>query len=428
MMRILCGSSKAKFGRLRKYDLRFALYDDFVRNSNRPQGSAGNALLKKIQALKLSPDPYAWDLLSLALSVICADTAVQRKGSPDGWTREINLKVAVKDPDFWIEQRTLIEKQLKFLTTDIWAIEFTGYGLCPKPPKNMKLPNSDCVTLLSGGIDSLVGAIDLADSGKISYAVSQVANGDKQLQIDFAKKIGNGLEHMQLNHNVKCPPNTVNERSQRARSFIFLAYGVLAASSLKRYKDGDCVELYVCENGFISINPPLTPARIGSLSTRTTHPYFLKLFQELLNTAELRIDIKNPYQFKTKGEMLRECKNQAFLKKNAPKTTSCGRFARHNFTACGRCFPCLIRRAAFHEWVKTDRTKYVYKMNNKQDAGYDDVLCTALATSLVRAKGLEALATTNLHGLVMSDFEQYKSMLTRGFKEIDQFLKKKSVL
>ena len=35
------------------------------------------------------------------------------------------------------------------------------------------------------------------------------------------------------------------------------------------------VTLYMCENGFISINPPLTDARLGSLSTRTTHPVYL---------------------------------------------------------------------------------------------------------------------------------------------------------
>jgi hypothetical protein len=66
--------------------------------------------------------------------------------------------------------------------------------------------------------------------------------------------------------------HSVNERSQRARSIIFFAYGVLAATALKRYHDGQPVTLYVCENGFIAINPSLTTARLGSLSTRTTHP------------------------------------------------------------------------------------------------------------------------------------------------------------
>jgi len=42
----------------------------------------------------------ALDLLSLALSAICADTAVRRGDSPDGWARQIALKVAMSDPEF----------------------------------------------------------------------------------------------------------------------------------------------------------------------------------------------------------------------------------------------------------------------------------------------------------------------------------------
>ena len=162
----------------------------------------------------------------------------------------------------------------------------------------------------------------------------------------FASKLGNGLSHLQLNHNVKCPG--AKERSQRARSLIFLAYGVLVASALRRHKDGKVIDLYVCENGFISINPALTGSRLGSLSTRTTHPVFISVYQELLDIAGLAVKVRNPYQFKTKGEMLAGCQDQPFLAKFAAESTSCGRFARNGFVHCGRCLPCLIRRAAFH--------------------------------------------------------------------------------
>ncbi len=87
-MKILCGPSNSKLGRLRKDDLRCILYGSAENSS---QGSAGGSILKHVQHLKLSPVPRAWDLLSLALSVICADTAVRRGDSPDGWTRQITL-------------------------------------------------------------------------------------------------------------------------------------------------------------------------------------------------------------------------------------------------------------------------------------------------------------------------------------------------
>jgi hypothetical protein len=419
-MTILCGPTQSKLGSLGKGDMRCVLYDFAEKPS---QGSAGATLLKQVRHAKLSPAPRSWDLLSLALSVICADTAVQRGDSPDGWTRQITLKVAVSDPDFWTTQCSLIENQLRFLTTDIWQLEFTGLGLHPKPPKVPELPDEDCVTLLSGGLDSFVGAIDLVADGKKPYAVSQVAAGNKDSQSYFASKIGSGLNHLQLNHNVKCPGE--NERSQRARSLIFLAYGVLVASTLQRYKDGECVDLYMCENGLISINPPLTPARLGSLSTRTTHPVFIGLFQDLIDAAGLRIIVRNPYQFKTKGEILRECKDQAFLAKYAAQTTSCGRYARNGWQHCGRCLPCLIRRAAFHAWGENDMTPYVYadlSKNDSQHARFDDVRCAAMAAALVESEGIDSLATTNLNAFAMGDLTSYKAMLTRGIKELGQFL------
>ena len=419
-MTILCGPSNSKLGRLRKGDLRCVLYGFSEKSS---QGSAGATLLKLVQRAKLVPAARAWDLLSIALSVICADTAEQRGESPDGWTRQIALKVAVSDPDFWNAHSELIEDQLKFLTTDIWQLEFIGLGLIPKPPKDPVFPDEDCVALLSGGLDSFVGAIDLVADGMKPYAVSQVSAGDKHSQTYFASRIGGGLSHLQLNHNVKCPGE--NDRSQRSRSLIFLAYGVLAASALKRYKDGGRVDLYMCENGLISINPPLTPARIGSLSTRTTHPIFLGLFQDLLDAAGLQITVRNPYQFKTKGEMLRECKDQAFLAKYAAQTTSCGRYARSGWQHCGRCLPCLIRRAAFLAWGKSDRTPYTYadlSKNDSKHARFDDVRCAAMAAALVDAEGIDALATTNLNAIAMGDLAPYKAILTRGIKELGQFL------
>lgn len=69
------------------------------------------------------------------------------------------------------------------------------------------------------------------------------------------------------------------------------------------------------------------------------------LFQQLLNTIDLQVTLVNPYQFKTKGEMLVECQNQEFLQENLTNTMSCshpdnGRMlkekeARH----CGYCLP-----------------------------------------------------------------------------------------
>src|SRR5690606_33855127 len=141
-----------------------------------------------------------------------------------------------------------------------------------------------------------------------------------------------------------------------ARSIIFLAYGLLAASALRASSEGTSISLVVPENGFISMNVPLTNLRLGSLSTRTTHPYFLRQIQRVWAAVGLNVEITNPYQFRTKGELLVGCEHQNLLQTLASQSTSCGRFGRYGYKHCGRCIPCLVRRAAFLKWGQPDKT------------------------------------------------------------------------
>ena len=109
-------------------------------------------------------------------------------------------------PAFWKSQTDLLIKQLKFLTTDIWSITFLAGGVHPVPPKSISKPDQDCVVLLSGGLDSLIGTINLMNADrKVPYAVSQISRGDKHTQTFFASMIGGGLKHLQLNHNFRSP-------------------------------------------------------------------------------------------------------------------------------------------------------------------------------------------------------------------------------
>ncbi len=420
-MRLVCAPLTRGFGRRRPGNLQIILYSQADRET---RGAVGSGITDAIRRLKLQPTPRAWDLLSTALAVIAADTGVRRNESPDGWTRQIDLCVAVADPGFWTSQSPLIDQQLRFLTNDVWRCTFSDGGFLPLPPRLPALLEEDCVALLSGGLDSLVGVLDVVTREKRRpYAVSQVSQGDKKTQAYFAAKIGGGLGHLQLNHNANCPGE--NERSQRARSLIFLAYGVLAATATKQYHEGQPVTLYVCENGFISINPPLTTGRLGSLSTRTTHPVFLGLFQKLLDAADLRVRVENPYQLRTKGAMLAACANQDFLRRNARQTTSCGRFARNGYKHCGRCVPCLIRRAAFHAWGETDRTVYVYRDLSRDDddhARFDDVRSAAMALAQVRAEGLDSWLGTSLSSAQLGDVAPYRQTVKRGLQELGNFL------
>ena len=419
-MRIICAPETYRLEASRNRDMNIVLYG---RPDGPNAGAVGATALDSIQRHKLQPAARAWDLLSIALSVVAADMAVRRDASPDGWARQFDLSISVSDPTFWSTQRDLLTHQLRFLTTDIWNINFVDGGISPAPPKTPVSPEQDCVVLLSGGLDSLIGTIDLVKAhGRKPYAVSQVSLGDKQTQSFFAAKIGGGLAHLQLNHNAYCPGQ--NERSQRARSIVFLAYGVLTATALQRYRDGERVTLYVCENGFISVNPPLTGTRLGSLSTRTTHPFYIRLFQAMLDAADLRVTLENPYQFMTKGEMLGACTDQAFMHEYAHTSTSCGRYARNGYRQCGRCLPCLVRRAAFSAWGTSDKTRYVFPVLSHDDtARYDDVRCAAMAVETVKLEGLSAAMTGPVFSsALLGEPARYKGVVERGLAELAAFL------
>lgn len=385
--------------------------------------SIGAAVEEELNRKRFSVAPDAWDLLSLALSVIAADTVVLKSKSADGWTREIDLDVAVKSPDKFTANTALIQQLLRFLTTDIWQLRFTpsDYEL-PNPPE-VQYPTETTVALLSGGIDSLVGALDLVATGARPLVVSQVVTGDAEKQTQFAAGIGGGLHHVQLNHNVAW--SGINDLNQRARSFIFLAYGVVVATALEVYREGETVNLYVNENGLISINPPLTDARLGSLSTRTTHPVFLALMQQLLDSLGVRVRLLNLYQLATKGEMLASCRDQSYLRGTAHMATSCGRFRRMGFKHCGRCVPCLIRRAAFHRWQLTDQTTYVYEdlgRNESAYSGFDDVRAAAMAVAIAADEGIDALLGASLASSYIPDAEPYRAVVDRGLCELRAFL------
>jgi hypothetical protein len=339
----------------------------------------------------------------------------------------MNLVVAVSNPALWSAQAEAIEDMLSFLTGDVWSLAFVAGGFQPGPPEARAPRPETCVCLLSGGLDSLVGAIDLAASGEAPFFVSSLVRGDAKRQVDFADAIGGG--HMQVNVNARCR-HKIPEISQRPRSLAFIALGLLAATSLERYRQGTVVELHVPENGFISLNVPLSPLRIGSLSTRTTHPFFMRRLQELLDALGIGVRLVNRYQYKTKGEMMAECADQGPLADLAGDTMSCGRAGRIN-RHCGRCLPCLVRRGAFLHWSRNgglaDRTPYKFPIIAAGFAGadfaaYDDVMQCREAILTVRQIGARGWIGPAISPSNVPNPELARDTAVRGLSEIEAFL------
>lgn len=325
-------------------------------------GSVGGPVLEELRRLRVSANRRAFDLLTVAMAVTAADSFVSKFQAADGWSRELSLRVPVSDPAPWVAAVPTLKRALDFLSGDQWEINTVGGG--PKPPPPYKRPRNwtdlkghDCVCLFSGGLDSAIGVLDLVRTGHRPLLVSHAYTRDASKQEIIKGHLPPGLSRFAAMANPVC---TFKGRDvqMRTRSFNFLAYGaVIGATLVERFDVEGPITLVVPENGLIALNPPLTARRIGALSTRTTHPHFLELMQKLFDELEIPVRIENPYADWTKGEMMAQPENLKTLSRFADQTVSCGKWKRKG-VQCGKCVPCLIRRASFHAAGIEDDTRY----------------------------------------------------------------------
>lgn len=323
-------------------------------------GHIGNDMRDRFSRLAIPPSKQAMDLVTVAMAVTAADTFVLRDEAADGWRREIELDLPVIEPERWTALAPLLAKTLGFLSGDSWSFRFRGGGLMPTKldVRNRAIidPSKiDAVALFSGGLDSGLGVMDLIDDGIRPLLVSHAPQGDKTYQGAVATFFPTKPQRFEFNSYPSRGDST--EITTRTRSFLFLTFAALVAQTVRLFRGSPTFDLYICENGLIAVNPPLTARRIGALSTRTAHPHYLALLQELFDSIDLGVRIVNPHRHETKGEMLARRANQTDIAKFAAATVSCGNWKRKHIQ-CGRCWPCSIRRSSFHRAGLSDGTEY----------------------------------------------------------------------
>lgn len=307
----------------------------------------------------------ALDLFLFGAAVYCVDKATRRDITGDAWTRELSVELPVADVDSW--RAAPWGETLGFLTGDRWAL--TPYSEARSPLDDVRLlpeevtpvGDVDGVCLFSGGLDSLTGVIDLLEHDPDHRLCLFSHNeGDQastaQKKLAAALRAHYGEDRLEVRSLFLRPAPAAaaqarplpdgRETTTRARSMLFLTAGLTLAASI-----GPDVPVYIPENGFIGVNVPLTRARSGSYSTRTTHPRFLSLFGRAAGSVGVSNPILNPFRLKTKGEILAGSRNPDLLRSLAPDSISCShpeaaRYAEREQGNCGYCFPCLIRRSS----------------------------------------------------------------------------------
>jgi 7-cyano-7-deazaguanine synthase in queuosine biosynthesis len=314
------------------------------------------------------------DVVRIALAAFAADRSVLREGRGSNWNqRTLDLEIPVSDPDPWTVVSDELAGVLGFLSGDRFTLRFTQ----GQPPvETVALDTGDVpkrVVLLSGGADSAIGGMysrSLLTSDEHHILLSHFSNTmlppiQRHVAAEIERLVpGPTQQHIVVHlgrRNKRIDGTSYrSEPTSRSRSLLFLALGLAVASIHK-------VPLWIPENGFASINPPLGPERLGSLSTRTTHPAFLQRLAAVLTKAGAHAVIENPFAQSTKGEMYQRVVDlvgtdeaSAFLS----RTHSCALTGQrsHHISAevpCGICFGCVLRRASFSASGVADLTNYI---------------------------------------------------------------------
>jgi len=376
---------------------------------------ADYAMLGKICS---SPSPAVLDLLNLAMVVYAVDRSVLRQTADDSWTRQITLTLPVFLMEQWQRANPILNKCLSFLTGDLWKVDFTQntldpiLGLRSLPIKG--IPQTDAVSLFSGGLDSLIGVIDWLEQHQRG-SLLLVGHHDPRIAGPYTDQVAT-YKDLQPHYQRRTHPlffavgaNFGWDTTLRSRSLLFMALGLYVANSISSK-----TPLLVPENGNMALNVPLTPSRRGSCSTRTVHPYYLLLLRRVIEELGILNPIENPLELKTKGECVTDCLNLEVLKSTLGDTASCAKrghkrtWVRRHARECGRCLPCIYRRAGLH----TANLDY-------QTYGSD--ICTGevnLLSDYMYANDFRALVSFLRQNLLEEEIS--KLLLSNGSLELDR--------
>lgn len=305
--------------------------------------------------------PQTVDLVRIATAAYVADRRTKRRSLP----RSIRLFVHVMRPDLQSDESiTLASDLLGFLTGDIWSIERLQDSSTTPGAREIELTHTENVALLSGGLDSFAHAATVCTTGSSSSTVfvSHISNPmtarAQNACVDYLQSVAAGVRYRGVRLRHRTPKE---ELTNHSRSLLFMMLGVAVADGLGARR------VLVPENGFTSLNVPLSPNRQGRYSTRSTHPYTFYLIGRLLQSSGISVTVSNPHEWETKGQLVSNAwglGGDAFAQA-AAKTLSCGKLDGYRYgggnanIGCGLCYACMVRRAAFYAAGVEDKTSYL---------------------------------------------------------------------
>lgn len=306
----------------------------------------------------INKDELAQDLIMIAIYIYIADCSTKRGGMTnaydDFWNINLNFYIPVRKPDFWNREdvKTALSEAFGFAVGHKFNFTFGKFiqnnkqllfDVYSTDTKNLDI---DCISMFSGGLDSLYSTLSLIEEGRKPILISHQSNTKliskrNSLKEEIEKEYQINLEKLELVAKKKNGQSL--EFTQRSRSLVFACYGIGFAKCL------NLKDVYLSDNGIISHNLRSTAQNVGTLNTRSTNPkliYYINEISKLIWGSEAPI-VENKLISLTKGDVVKGIKELG--KENLlPLSHSCvstfGISKAKPF--CGVCSQCVDRRFA----------------------------------------------------------------------------------
>ena len=299
------------------------------------------------------------DLIEIAAYIHAGDRLVGRGASNavelHGWQRRFLYRVRVRDYEFWNRDdvKRALSEAITFMTGDYpYTFEFeAGHVTLPtslfdSEQFQLSAGPGASVALFSGGLDSLVGALDqLTNTVGTVYLVSHSAqSGIKRTQTQLVAALEEHfpgrVRHYKFDSHLS--GIKAREETQRSRSLLFGSIAFSIARSLGQRS------FYLFENGITGINFPRRQSLMNARASRTTHPKTVHHLQKLFSLVEgSEVEIRNPLLYLTKTDVVQKLRDLGHPELY-PSSVSCGvtRSKSAPATHCGGCNQCIDRRFA----------------------------------------------------------------------------------
>jgi hypothetical protein len=303
------------------------------------------------------------DTLDIAAFVYAADAAIKREGgwiegAIEPWSRTFRFEIGVRDLQFWKrgEVVSLLTSTLSFLSDDEYKFSFyelrndketQGYlNFGPTAPQNWPFQNPSRVSLFSGGLDSLCGAVEQASVRDkivlVSHRPISLLDGRQQELYDRMRALYPDVPMLRVPVWVHKVGQEAREYTQRSRSFLYWALALAVSHSV----NANGITFF--ENGIVSLNLPIADQVLRARASRTTHPVSLHLLEQLSKLVlDRQFVVDNPYIGLTKTEVFRKIIDNGggdLIR----SSRSCTRTRSHKGVGwhCGCCSQCIDRRIA----------------------------------------------------------------------------------